>query len=164
MEQGRSVPTHKAWRKAFHGRWETNWFWKTYWGTVLHDRLMIRPWQEQGSFTNAFSSYLKTVNLKTCHSWRDIHLKINILSPDQSTELWKYLFLKLIVKSFQRLCHVQLDLGILFVKLTAQIGYCIWKILSAHYVSGVGEFIQYVLFLFEIFCKVLRLQSYFRFA
>ena len=29
---------------------------------------------------------------------------------DQSTELWKYLFLKLIVKSFQMLCHGQLDL------------------------------------------------------
>ena len=26
-------------------------------------------------------------------------------SPDKSTELWKYLFLKLIVESFQRLCH-----------------------------------------------------------
>ena len=31
----------------------------------------------------------------------------------------------LIVKSFQKFCHVQLDLDILFVKLTAQIGYCI---------------------------------------
>ena len=40
-----------------------------------------------------------------------------------SPELWKYLFLKLNVKSFQRLCHGQLDLDILFVKLAAQIGY-----------------------------------------
>ena len=31
------------------------------------------------------------------------------LSPDQSAELWKYLFLKLIFKSFQRLCHVHVD-------------------------------------------------------
>ena len=30
-----------------------------------------------------------------------------------------------IVKNFQRLCYVQLDLDILFVKLTAQIGYYI---------------------------------------
>ena len=45
----------------------------------------------------------------------DIHLKIK---PDQLTELWKYLFLKLFVKNFHRLCHVQLDLDNLFVKLT----------------------------------------------
>ena len=38
-------------------------------------------------------------------------------SPDHLTELQKHLFLKLIVKSFQRLCHGQLDLDILFVKL-----------------------------------------------
>ena len=36
-----------------------------------------------------------------------------------------YLFLKLIIKSFQKLCHVQLDLDIFFVNLIAQIGYCI---------------------------------------
>ena len=46
------------------------------------------------------------------------------------------------MKSFQRLCHVQLNLDILFVKLTTQIGDCIWKILSAHCVSGVGQFMQ----------------------
>ena len=45
----------------------------------------------------------------------DIHLKIK---PGQLTELWKYLFLKLFVKNFQRLCHVQLDPDILFVKFT----------------------------------------------
>ena len=33
--------------------------------------------------------------------------------------------MKLIVKNFQRLCYVQLDLDILFVKLIAQIGDCI---------------------------------------
>ena len=32
----------------------------------------------------------------------DIHLNIK---PDQSTELGIYLFLKIIDKSFQRLCH-----------------------------------------------------------
>ena len=40
-------------------------------------------------------------------------------------KIWKYIFLKLIVKSFQRPCYVQLDLDILFIKLTAQIGYYI---------------------------------------
>ena len=34
-----------------------------------------------------------------------------------------YIPAKLIVKSFQRSCHVQLDLDILFIKLTAQIGH-----------------------------------------
>ena len=44
-------------------------------------------------------------------------------SLDQSTELWKYLYLKLTVnKKFQRLRHIQPDFDILFVKLTAQIG------------------------------------------
>ena len=86
-----------------------------------------------------------------------------IQSPDQSKELRKYLFLKLIVKSFQRLCNGQLDLDILFVKLTTQIGYCIWKIPSAHCVLGVGDFMQ-CLFLFITSCKVLLLQSSFRFA
>ena len=33
-------------------------------GTVLHGELMIRSWQGQGSFTNAFLSNLKTVNAK----------------------------------------------------------------------------------------------------
>ena len=33
--------------------------------TVLHGMLMIRSWKGQGSFTNPFSSNLKTVNLKT---------------------------------------------------------------------------------------------------
>ena len=40
--------------------------------------------------------------------------------PDQSTELCKYLYLQLILnKKFQKLCHVQHDLDILFVKSTA---------------------------------------------
>ena len=37
---------------------------KIYWGTALHGGLMIRSCHRQGSFTNAFSSNLKTVNLK----------------------------------------------------------------------------------------------------
>ena len=50
----------------------------------------------------------------------------------------KYLFLNLIAKSFQRLSYGYLDLYILFVKLAAQIGYCFWKIRSAHYLRGWG--------------------------
>ena len=54
------------------------------------------------------------------------------------------------------MCHGQIDLDILFVKLTTQIGYCNWKIPSAHCVSGVGDSMQ-CLFLFEISCKVPQL-------
>ena len=50
--------------------------------------------------------------------------------------------MKLIVKRFQRLFHLQPDLYILFVKLTAQIGDCIWKKTSAYYVWGVWNFLQ----------------------
>ena len=50
--------------KAFHGRWGTNSFGIMYWGIVRHGGLMIRSWQERGSLTNAFSSNIKTVNLK----------------------------------------------------------------------------------------------------
>ena len=108
-----------------------------------------------------FFSNLKTVNLKIFADHEGIYTWIQ--NHDQSTELWKYLFLKLIVKSFQRLCNGQLDLDILFVKLTAQIGYWIWKIPSAHCVLGVGDFMQ-CLFLFVTSYKVLLLQSSFRFA
>ena len=61
---------HNVWRdlflKAFHGKWGTNFLGggQIYWGTLLHEGLMIRSCQGQGSFTNAFSSNLKTVNLK----------------------------------------------------------------------------------------------------
>ena len=36
-------------------------------------------------------------------------------------KLWNYLYLKLIVKRFPRLCHVQLDLDI-FAKFTIEMG------------------------------------------
>ena len=82
-------------------------------------------------------------------------------------KLWKYLYLTLIVKWFQRLCHVPPNLEI-FVQLTVQIGDCIRKTLSAHYASGVGEFMQ-SLPLFVISLMVARtlmplLQSSFRFV
>ena len=65
-----------------------------------------------------------------------MHLKIQ-----PCPNLWKYLYLKLIVKKFQRLCHVQPDLDI-FIKLIVQIGNCIRKTPSAYYASGVGDFMQ----------------------
>ena len=68
MEQEHSVFPHKVWRdlflKAFHGRWGRNYFGKIYGGVVQHGGLMIRSCQGRDSFTNAFSSNPKTVNLK----------------------------------------------------------------------------------------------------
>ena len=68
VEQAHSVVSHKIWRdlflKAFHGTWGVNVFVNFYSGTVLHGGLMIRPYLGQGSFTNSFSSNLKTLNLK----------------------------------------------------------------------------------------------------
>ena len=93
---------------------------------------MIRSWQGRGSFANTFFSN----HFLFFQSRRDIHLKIK-LRP----KLWKYLYLRLIVKKFQKLCHVQPDLDI-FVKLTVQIGDCIRKTSSAHYASEVGDFMQ----------------------
>ena len=68
-------------------------------------------------------------------SWRDIHLKTK-----SWPKLWKYLYLMLINKKFERFCH-QPDLDI-YVKLTVQIRDCIRKTPSAHYASGVGDFMQ----------------------
>ena len=76
---------------------------------------------------NAFSSSLNTENLKNfpnhgvmIFTWR--------LSHDHSIELWKDLFLNLIVKRFQRLFHVQFPWcwfwpGILYI---------IWKVNSGN--------------------------------
>ena len=77
VEQGYSVSPQKVWwnlcPKAFNGRWGAKSFWQIYWGTVLHGEwgggggvgVMIISCQGQESFTNTFSSNLKTVNLKT---------------------------------------------------------------------------------------------------
>ena len=40
--------------------------------------------------------------------------------------------------------HIDPGLDILFEKLTAQIGGCIWKTLSANYASGFEDFMQSV--------------------
>ena len=96
-----------------------------------------------GCFTNTFLNN----NFSFFQSWRDIHLTIK-----PWPKLWKYSYLKLIVKRFQRLCHVQLDLDI-FVKLTVKIEDCIRKTPSAHYALGVGDFMQ-TLPSFVISCMV----------
>ena len=78
-----------------------------FWAAVMHRVLTIRSHQRWGSFTNAYFSNLKTIyrSWNICQSWRDIHFQIN---PDQSTELWKYLYLNLIVnKRLKMLCHNQ---------------------------------------------------------
>ena len=76
---------------------------------------------------------------------------------------WNYLFLRLIVKIFHRLYHGQLDLDILFVKLTIQIWVLLLKNPLCTLFLRVGDFIQ-CLFLTVIFCKVPLLRSSFRFA
>ena len=99
---------------------------------VLHGGLMIRLCQGWGSFTNAFFCN----HFSFFQSCRDIHLKIK-----PWPKLWKYLYLKLLVKRFQRLCHVQPDHDI-FIKLTVQIGDCNRKTPSTHYASEIGDFMQ----------------------
>ena len=71
MEQGHSVLPSKVWTDlfliAFHGRLGDFLLGREggyLWGTVLHGGLMIRSSHRQGSFTNAFCSNLKTINLK----------------------------------------------------------------------------------------------------
>ena len=74
-----------------------------------------------------------------------MHLKIN---PYQSIEILKDLSFSLMVKRLQRLSQVDFSLSltltwiidILFEKLTPQVGRWIWKTPSAHYASGVGDF------------------------
>ena len=90
-------------------------------------RTNIRSCQRWGSFTNTlFSNHFSFFQ-----SWRYIHLKIK-----PWPKLWKYLYLKLMIKRFQRLCHVQLDLDI-FVKFTLQIGIALekqwWSGNGSHY-------------------------------
>ena len=74
-------------------------FWANLWGMFYmgtKDQIM------QGCFTNAFSSHPNTVNLRIFpgHGGRSTW-------KWQSTELWKDLSLRLMVKSFQRSSKVQ---------------------------------------------------------
>ena len=156
VEQGHIVP-HKAWRdfflKDFRGRWGI-----IYWGDVLHGGLMIRSCQGWGSFKNTFfSNHFLFFQLG-----RDMNFNIM-----PWPKLWKYLYLKLIVRRFQRLCHVQADLDI-FVKLAVKIADCIRKIPFSHYVSGVGDFMQNLpsfVISWMVTCALISwLHSFFRFA
>ena len=70
-----------------------------------------------------------------------IHSWIYPLKIKPWSKLWKHLYLKLIVKRFQRLCHVSPDLFI-FVNFAEQIEDCIRKTPSTHYTSGVENFMQ----------------------
>ena len=92
-------------------------------------RINMRSCQWWGSFTNTFFSN----HFSFFQSWRYLLLKIK-----PWPKLWKYLFLKLIVKRFQRLCHVQLDLDI-FVKLTVQIRIALEKQWRGGNASHKGE-------------------------
>ena len=102
---------------------------KDLWEVVLNGGFFIRSWQGQGSCTNAFSFNLETASLNIFANPSGIFTSYS--SPDQTTELWKDLFLTLIIKWFQRwshvqrLLHVQSHLDILFVNTTTQIGYFI---------------------------------------
>ena len=103
-----------------------------FWGAALHGGIMIRSCQGWGNFTNTFFSN----HFSFFQSWRDIRSKIK-----PWPKFWSYFYLKLTVKRIQRLCNVQPDLDI-FVKLIVQTGDCIRKIPSAHYASGIGDFMQ----------------------
>ena len=50
--------------KALHGKLGTTFLGQIYWGAVLHEELMMRLCLSRGSFINAFSSNLNTVNLE----------------------------------------------------------------------------------------------------
>ena len=76
---------------------------------------MIRSCQGWWSFTNAFFSNLKTVTLKVFVNYEGMK---GYTLKDKTLVL----YLKLIVKRFQKLCFVQSILYLLFVKLTAKTG------------------------------------------
>ena len=79
VEQGHSASlSAKIWpdlflKKIFMEKRGTNFFGKTYERTVGHGGLMIRSCQGQESFTNAFSSNLKTVNLAIFPNYEGIN-------------------------------------------------------------------------------------------
>ena len=85
------------------------------WATAPHGGLIIRSCQGLVSFTNAFSSNLKTVNLKILPIMKGCTIEDKALSSP--TELWKYLYLKLmVINRFQSLRHVQPDVGHIIYK------------------------------------------------
>ena len=102
MEQGHSVSPHKVLRdlvqKVLYGRWGII-FLLAYsleecssWG--INDQIKAQKWR---SFTNAID--LKILHLNLICNQESICNRRQ--SPDKSTELWKYLYLKLILKRFE---------------------------------------------------------------
>ena len=92
-------------KKCFSQQMGKQTFWANLWGGCcstwgINDQIMPR----MEEFHKCFSSNLNTVNLKVfpnhgwIYTWR--------WNPDQSIELWRDLSLRLIVKSFQRLCNI----------------------------------------------------------
>ena len=85
------------------------------WATALHGGLIIRSCQGLVSFTNAFSSNLKIVNLKILPIMKGCTIEDKALSSP--TELWKYLYLKLmVINRFQSLRQAQPDVGHIIYK------------------------------------------------
>ena len=123
------------------------------WG--INDQIMLRVGQLQKN--TFFSNHFLFFQLG-----RDMNFNIM-----PWPKLWKYLYLKLIVRRFQKLCHVQADLDI-FVKLAVKIVNCIRKIPFSHYVSGVGDFMQNLpsfVISWMVTCALISwLHSFFRFA
>ena len=86
-------------------------------------------------------------------------LKTKVLSSPPPHTFWKFgrrfnpllgrkrragvhTILRLIVKRFQRFCHLLWDSDILFEKLTPEIGSWIWKTSFANNAFGAGDFLQ----------------------
>ena len=111
--------------------------------------LIIKSWQE-GSFRNAFSSNLNTVNMKKKISSAKVryrHLKIKPWPGNRIMEgfipgvnIWEVP--KVVLCSLSLMLTLTLSTNILFEKLAPQIGDWIWKSRSAHYASGFGSSMQ----------------------
>ena len=87
-----------------------NKFWgQTYRVAVLHGGLIIISCQENGSFTDAFSSNLKILNLKIFPYHKDIHLKIK---PYPVYRIMERFIPEVINQRFQILCHVYMPQGL----------------------------------------------------
>ena len=93
--QGHNFP-HKVWKDFFYKSfsWQMG---DNLLGGCSTWKINIRSCQGLGSFTNTFFSN----HFHFFQSWRYIHLNIK-----PWLKLWKYLYLKLILKRFQRLYHV----------------------------------------------------------
>ena len=114
-------------------------FWENVWGDCSKWwGLIIRSRQGGRNFTKCIFQWSEHCKSETfSQTWWDSHLKKSL---DHSIELWKDLPLRLIVKRFQRLCHVMCGINILFETLTPEIGGLIWKSPIVHNASVAGNF------------------------